>query len=205
MNTPSRPGAFRALGRTLLAASLSAGVLVTAASAGGLKRIDMVSEGIDLAQLEVHANASGYTGTVTKSHAFMLRLYAKADGRHRIYLVQVNSPGKPALFKKHVGKSEGWVEYRKSLTVHAKVGNVAWVFTPKQACDYMLKEKVRNGMKKADVLKNDRKTVAVATLAFQVLTDTAANNKKNTHGGNSGDFGSMTMPYRVNVLCRAAL
>jgi hypothetical protein len=194
---------LRAAGFASLAAIAVMGAATTTAHAGDIKRVDMVPEGIDLAQLEVHANASGYTGTVTKSHAFMLRLYAQADGRKRIYQVQVNSPGKPALFTKHVGKSEGWAEYRKSVTVHANINNVKWQLTPKQACDLMLKDKVRNGTAKADVLKNDRKTTAVAVLAFNAWADSAASNEKNKH--KNTDTAGMQMPYRVNVLCRAVL
>ena len=70
----------------------------------------------------------------------------------------------------------------------------------------MLRDKVSGGMSKADVLKNDRKTMASAFIYFIASADSKAHNKKNKHDTYDGMEGHMdNVLYRMPVVCRAAL
>lgn len=197
---------FPSLGLATLVASGFLASASPAAAGTNMEKVDMVVEGIDQKPLYVNANASGYTGTEDKAHRYMVRVYAKAKGMNRVWSVEVGSPGKPRLFDKTVGKSEGWATYAKSLEIDAKPGSVKWTKTPMQMCNQMLAEKVGQGVKKADVLKNDRKTIAFAELTFIAKADSKTHNEKNKHDTTDGEFGhSKTVFYQVPVVCRAAL
>lgn len=172
-----------------------------------MAKVDIVAEGIDLAPIYVDARASGYTGSENKAHKYMVRVFAKAAGQNRVWKVMVFGIGKSnSLFMKDVGRSEGWDVYGKSLEVHAKPGSLSWATTPKTACDNMMKEKIAGGMTKAQVLSNDRKTTALAFVAFGAYADSKANNKKGKHDSAKGsEFHHHNTAYQVQVVCRAAL
>ncbi len=154
------------LGLSALIVATALSISASAALASNMEKVDIVSEGIDLNPIYVNANANGYTGSENKSHKYMVRVFAKAKGQNRVWSVAIYGKGKGKLFSKEVGKSEGWAVYGKSHEIHAKPSSLTWLTTPKTACDNMLKEKVAGGMSKADVLKNDRKTMASAFIYF---------------------------------------
>jgi hypothetical protein len=192
------------LSTLIVAAALS--ISASAALASNMEKIDIVPEGIDLKPIYVDANSSGYTGSENKSHAYMVRVFAKAKGQNRVWKISIFGIGKGTLFSKNVGKTEGWPVYGKSHVIQAKPGSLSWLTTPKTACDQMLKEKVSGGMSKADVLKNDRKTTAAAFVAFSASADSKAHNKKNHHDTFDGSFEhNDNIVYKVPVVCRAAL
>lgn len=179
----------------------------TPAHAGSnMAKVDIVSEGIDMAPIYVDARASGYTGSENKAHKYLVRVFAKAAGQNRVWKVEIFGIGKGTLFSKNVGKSEGWDVYGKSHEIHAKPGSLSWATTPKTACDNLMKEKMAAGMTKAQVLSNDRKTTALAFVGFAAWADSKAHNKKGKH--DSADGGEMHLDntaYQVQVVCRAAL
>ncbi len=189
----------------IAAAALSISASVTLAS--NMEKVDIVTEGIDLNPIYVNSNSNGYTGSENKSHKYMVRVFAKAKGQNRVWRVSIYGIGKGvALFSKNVGKSEGWPVYGKSHEVHAKPSSLSWLTTPKTACDQMLQDKVAGGMSKADVLKNDRKTMAAAFVAFSASADSKAHNNKNHHPTTDGTaLHDDNVVYRVPVVCRAAL
>ncbi len=180
----------------------------TEAQAGSnMAKVDIVAEGIDMEPIYVDSRASGYTGSEQKAHKYMVRVFAKAAGQNRVWKVEIFGIGKNnSLFKKDVGRSEGWDVYGKSLEVHAKPGSLSWMTTPKTACDNLMKEKVAEGMTKAQVLSNDRKTTALAFIGFDAYADSKANNKKGKHTSSQGsDRHHDNTAYQVRVVCRAAL
>jgi hypothetical protein len=183
-------------------------VATTPALAGSnMAKVDIVAEGIDMVPIYVDARSSGYTGSEQKAHKYLVRVFAKAAGQNRVWKVQVFGIGKSnSLFMKDVGRSEGWDVYGKSLEVHAKPGSLSWATTPKTACDNLMKQKISEGMTKAQVLSNDRKTTALAFVAFGAYADSKANNKKGNHDSPKGsEFHHHNTAYQVNVVCRAAL
>ena len=180
---------------------------VPQAQAGSnMEKVDIVAEGIDLDPIHVNSNSSGYTGSENKSHKYMVRVFAKAKGQNRVWKVNIFGIGKGVLFSKDVGKSEGWPVYGKSHVVHAKPGSLSWSITPGTACNNLMKQKIAAGMTKSDVLKSDRKTTAVAFVAFGAYADSKAHNKSNKHDTSEGanDHNDNTA-YQVQVVCRAAL
>jgi len=192
------------LSTLIVATALS--ISASAALASNMEKVDIVTEGIDLNPIYVNSNSNGYTGSENKSHKYMVRVFAKAKGQNRVWSVSIYGKGKGKLFSKDVGKSEGWAVYGKSHEVHAKPSSLTWLTTPKTACDNMLKERVAGGMSKADVLKNDRKTMASAFIYFMASADSKAHNKKNKHDTYDGMEGHMdNVLYRMPVVCRAAL
>jgi hypothetical protein len=203
MNTHNLNNRFRATGLAALIAVAAMGATTGIVHAGGIERIDIAKEGIDLSQVEVRGDSSGYTGTVTDRVKLYLRAYAKTKGGNRIWEARIVS--KTSLYLQNVGKSEGWAVYAKSHVFNPKVGSVDWIRTPKTACDALLKEKVRGGMSKQDVLRRDWKTSTAIEVTFGVSADNKANNKKGKHNGVGKDYRYAVHPYRVNVLCRAAL
>jgi hypothetical protein len=174
-----------------------------------IEKVDIVKEGIDLAQIYVNARSSGYTGSEDKAHKYLVRVFAKAKGQNRVYKVVafgLRSQNGAKLFYKDVGRSEGWATFGKSLELWAKPSSMGWITTPKTACDKMLKKKMDDGMAKADVLKNDRKTTALALVGFTAYADSKYNNKKGKHNSVGGiSPHSDNVAYTVNVVCRAAL
>jgi hypothetical protein len=168
-----------------LLAILAPAAICQAQAASNMEKVDIVKEGIDLEPIYVDARASGYTGSENKGHKYLVRVFAKAKGQNRVWKVMVHgykSGGGP-LFQKDVGKSEGWAVYGKSLEIYSKPGNMGWMTTPKTACDNLLKKKMAEGMSKADVLKNDRKTTALAFVGFTAYADSKGNNKASVIGG----------------------
>lgn len=192
------------LSALVVAAVLS--ISASAALASNMEKVDIVTEGIDLNPIYVDSNANGYTGSENKSHKYMVRVFAKAKGQNRVWSVSIYGKGKGKLFSKDVGKSEGWAVYGKSHEVQAKPSSLTWLTTPKTACDNMLKDKVAGGMSKADVLKNDRKTMASAFIYFMASADSKAHNSKNKHDTYDGmEMHIDNVLYRMPVVCRAAL
>jgi hypothetical protein len=194
-------------GLSALIAATALSISASAALASNMEKVDIVTEGIDLDPIYVNSNANGYTGSENKSHKYMVRVFAKAKGQNRVWKVSIFGIGKGvALFSKNVGKSEGWPVYGKSHEVHAKPSSLSWLTTPKTACDNMLKDKVAGGMSKADVLKNDRKTMAAAFVAFSASADSKAHNRDNKHVTVDGtSLHNDNVVYKVPVICRAAL
>lgn len=194
-------------GLSALIAASALSISASAALASNMEKVDIVTEGIDLNPIYVNSNSNGYTGSENKSHKYMVRVFAKAKGQNRVWRVSIYGIGKGvALFSKNVGKSEGWPVYGKSHEVHAKPSSLSWLTTPKTACDQMLQDKVAGGMSKADVLKNDRKTMAAAFVAFSASADSKAHNNKNHHPTIDGTaLHNDNVVYRVPVVCRAAL
>jgi hypothetical protein len=192
----------------VLASTLTLGSL-SAMAGSNMEKVDIVKEGIDIAQIYVNARASGHTGSEDKAHKYMVRVYAKAKGQNRVYRVTafgLNSQNGSKLFHKDVGKTEGWATFGRSLELWAKPSSMGWITTPKTACDKMLKKKMDEGMSKADVLKNDRKTTALAIIGFQAQADSQGNNKKGKHDSIQGtSLHTDNVAYTVNVTCRAAL
>lgn len=193
------------LSALIVATALS--ISASAALAGNMEKVDIVTEGIDLSPIYVNSNSNGYTGSENKSHKYMVRVFAKAKGQNRVWRVSIYGKGKGvALFSKNVGKSEGWAVYGKSHEIDAKPSSLTWFTTPKTACDNMLQEKVAGGMSKADVLKNDRKTTATAFIYFLAAADSKAHNKKNKHDTYDGmEIHTDNAVYKMPVVCRAAL
>lgn len=192
------------LSALIVATALS--ISASAALAGNMEKVDIVTEGIDLNPIYVNSNSSGYTGSENKSHKYMVRVFAKAKGQNRVWSVAIYGKGKGKLFSKDVGKSEGWPVYGKSHEINAKPSSLTWLTTPKTACDNMLKEKVAGGMGKADVLKNDRKALAAAFIYFMASADSKAHNKNNKHDTYDGmEIHTDNVVYTMPVVCRAAL
>ena len=192
------------LSAVIVATALS--ISASAALASNMEKVDIVTEGIDLKPIYVDSNSSGYTGSENKSHKYMVRVFVKAKGQNRVWRVSIYGKGKGNLFSKDVGKSEGWPVYGKSHEVHAKPSSLTWLTTPKTACDKMLQEKVAGGMSKADVLKNDRKTMATAFVYFMAAADSKTHNKNNKHDTYDGmELHMDNVAYRMPVVCRAAL
>lgn len=191
----------------VLAVAAPLAVISPAQAGSNMAKVDIVAEGIDMAPIYVDARSSGYTGSEDKAHKYMVRVFAKAAGQNRVWKVEIFGIGKSnSLFKKDVGRSEGWDVYGKSLEVHAKPGSLSWATTPKTACDNLMKEKMAGGMTKAQVLSNDRKTTALAFVGFAAWADSKANNKKGKHDSAQGSDNHLdNTAYQVQVVCRAAL
>lgn len=191
----------------VLAIAVPLAAISPAQAGSNMAKVDIVAEGIDLDPIYVDSRSSGYTGSEQKAHKYLVRVFAKAAGQNRVWKVKVFGIGKSnSLFEKNVGRSEGWDVYGKSLEVYAKPGSLSWATTPKTACDNMMKEKIAGGMTKAQVLSNDRKTTALAFVAFGAYADSKANNKKGEHDSAKGsEFHHHNTAYQVQVVCRAAL
>ena len=192
-----------------LSAPVMFGVLAATSQAqagSNMEKVDIVKEGIDLDPIYVGSNSSGYTGSENKAHKYMVRVFAKAKGQNRVWKVKIFGVETGILFSKDVGKSEGWPVYGKSHVINAKPGSMGWVTTPGTACNNLLKQKMADGMSKADVLKSDRKTLALGLIGFGAYADTKANNKKNQHNSGQGSEQHLdNTAYQVQVICRAAL
>jgi hypothetical protein len=199
---------LKALAVPVFLAVFAASAPISQAEAGGnMEKVDIVKEGIDLDPIYVGSNASGYTGSENKAHKYMVRVFAKAKGQNRVWNVEIYGVAANAmLFNKNVGKSEGWSVYGKSHVLHAKPGSMGWVTTPGTACKNLLKQKVAAGMNKADVLKSDRKTTALALIGFSAYADSKSHNKNNKHVTSQGvDEHQDSVAYQVPVICRAVL
>ncbi len=194
------------LGLSALFVATALSISASAALASSMEKVDIVTEGIDLDPIYVDSNSNGYTGSENKAHKYMVRVFAKAKGRNRVWWVSIHGIGKGPLFHKDVGKSEGWPVYGKSHEVHAKPSSLTWLTTPKTACDNMLKDKVTGGMSKADIMKGDRKTTAAAFIAFSASADSKGHNKDSKHVTSDGTaIHTDDVVYKVPVVCRAAL
>jgi hypothetical protein len=191
----------------VLAVAAPLAAISPAQAGSNMAKVDIVAEGIDMAPIYVDARSSGYTGSEDKAHKYMVRVFAKAAGQNRVWKVEIFGIGKSnSLFRKDVGRSEGWDVYGKSLEVHAKPGSLSWQTTPKTACDNLMKQKIAGGMTKAEVLSNDRKTTALAFVGFAAWADSKANNKKGKHDSAQGRDNHLdNTAYQVQVVCRAAL
>ncbi len=192
-----------------------AAIAVTAATvahAGKIEKVDMVREGIDMKQIAVKANGSGYTGHATSSHKYMLRLYAKTKKHDGVYWAAVGthkaSPfevSRGYFFQHTAGTSNGWAVYKKSVVLNVAVANTWWYETPVQACTDNLKKKVKGGMARADVLKREWDVTARAKFVFSVAVDDQSDNRKNKHKITRVDHGSRSVVYPVSVKCRKGL
>jgi hypothetical protein len=198
---------LKALAVPVFLAVFAASAPISQAEAGGnMEKVDIVKEGIDLDPIYVGSNASGYTGSENKAHKYMVRVFAKAKGQNRVWKVEIYGYNTAPLFDKDVGKSEGWPVYGKSHVIPAKPGSVGWVTTPGTACKNLLKQKVAAGMKKSDVLKEDRKTTALALIGFSAYADSKSHNKNNKHVTHQGvEEHQDNVAYQVQVICRAVL
>ena len=190
----------------LLALALSA-ITAPAFAGSNMEKVDIVPEGIDLKPLYVGANANGYTGTENNAHTFLVRVYAKAKGQNRVWSVSVVGAGSTTvLFKKEVGKSEGWATYSKSLQLAAKPRDLKWLTVPVEVCWKNMDKLIAEGSTKAKVLANDRKVTAYAQLGFRARADSKAHNMKDQHDSEDGFFvHRKDIVYPVPVVCRAAL
>ena len=190
----------------LLLALLAPMAAISPAQASNMAKVDIVSEGIDLEPIYVDSRSSGYTGSENKAHRYLVRVFAKASGQNRVWKVAIFGIGKGNLFIDEVGRTDGWPVYGKSHVVHAKPGSLTWMTTPKTACDNLMREKMADGMSKAEVLRKDQKTTALAFIGFSAFADSKANNKKNKHDSAKGHEDHHTnTAYQVRVVCRAAL
>jgi hypothetical protein len=191
---------------TLAVATLPLLAIAPAQAGSNMAKVDIVSEGIDLAPIYVSSNANGYTGSEPAKHKFMVRVFAKASGQNRVWKVAIHGLKGVTFFQKDVGKSEGWDVYGKSHEFWAKPGEVKWMTTPKEACDANLKKMVAAGKTKAQVLANDRKTQALAFVYFTAFADSKAHNKKGKHESGGGiEPHNDNTAYTVPVVCRMAL
>jgi len=190
----------------VLLALLAPMAAISPAEASNMAKVDIVSEGIDLEPIYVDSRASGYMGSENKAHRYLVRVFAKASGQHRVWKVAIFGIGKGNLFLDEVGRTDGWPVYGKSHVIHAKPGSLSWQTTPKTACDNLMRQKMADGMSKAEVLRKDRKTTALAFIGFGAYADSKANNKKNRHDSAKGStFHHDSTAYQVQVVCRAAL
>lgn len=202
---------------TSAAAAIAATVLLSlstaAVQAAKIEKVDMVREGIDLRPVEVHANSNGYVGMRTKSHDYMVRVFAKGKGGNHIYWAALSSYKNSNPFTKTAtyfsqkapAGSDGWGVYKKSLSVSAGTANTTWATHPKKACDDNLKEQVAKGAKRSDVLRRDWKVTAHAVLYFNVAVDSKSRIKKRNTSKSSSEYGSTNIYYPVTILCEAAL
>jgi hypothetical protein len=203
LRTTRRPAFVLLLVLLALLAPMAA---ISPAQASNMAKVDIVAEGIDLEPIYVDSRASGYTGSENKAHRYMVRVFAKASGQNRVWKVAIFGIGKGNLFIDEVGRTDGWPVYGKSHIVHAKPGSLTWQTTPKTACDNLMRQKMADGMSKAEVLRKDRKTTALAFIGFGAYADSKANNKKNDHDSAKGStFHHDNTAYQVSVVCRAAL
>lgn len=56
-----------------------------------IEKVEVKKDGIDHAPIEVSAQIGGYTGIKTKSHKFMLHLYARATSGERIVAMKLGA------------------------------------------------------------------------------------------------------------------
>lgn len=156
-----------------LAATLSFAV-APASAKDWVEKVDIVTDGIDLAPVEVSANAGGYTGVKSNSHRFLLKLDAQARKRAIVYGGVVGMYdgirfGTPVSGWKYSFQSADRT-YTKHIEPVVPVAQIRWYGAdPVQACNNLMKTKAGQGMSKAQVLAKEWSTNVAVLFQLDVL------------------------------------
>ncbi|WP_346907544.1 hypothetical protein [uncultured Roseibium sp.] len=207
--------------KTLFRTALTAAALLTMTSAGFAKdwveKVSVKQDGIDVKVIEVSADANGYTKIKTPSHRFLLNLYAKATNGERIVAMKLGAFHNVLYFE---GSGTSW---NKSFA-HRDVGSgskrtvsigykpdiplqkLSWHGSdPKKQCELNLKNQMKKGLSKTDVLSKDWTVKARAYFELDAVAahKKAAENNKWSLKNTANQRGGMT--YDLTVKCNAGL
>ncbi|WP_119309314.1 hypothetical protein [Cohaesibacter haloalkalitolerans] len=192
---------------------------VAANAADWIEKVEIKPTGIDLAQVQVSANASGYTAIKSTHHDFILHLYAKATNGERIVAMEVMMShgaryweGSPAdtwstrLENREVGAGTKRTVSRDFIAKNVPLSKVKWNGSdPRQRCELNLQHLKKQGMTTMQVLSQPRHVKAYAKISLDAV---AAKRKKAEN--HNWDFKSTAWQrdgevYEVDVLCNAGL
>jgi hypothetical protein len=177
-----------------------------------IEKVQITKDGIDIKPIEVSANMGGYTGIKTKSHRFILNLYARATNGERIVAMKVGSFHGVQYFEtdgnawsksfqnRDVGAgSKRTVSLNYDPTI--SLNSIAWNGSnPKTLCDLNMQKLMKQGMTKQQVLSQPRD---VKAYAYFELDAVAARKNKAANGWNMGNTTNQrdSYIYEVRVVC----
>ena len=207
--------------KTIFRTALTAAALLTMTSTGFAKdwieKVSVKQDGIDVKVIEVSANANGYTGVKTAKHRFLLNLYARATNGERIVAMKLGAFHDVLYFE---GSGNAW---NKSFQ-HRDVGSgskrtvsigydpvipvqkLAWYSSgPKKQCELNLKNQMKKGLSKTNVLSKVWTVKARAYFELDAVAarKKAAKNNKWSLKNTTNQRGGMT--YNLTVKCNAGL
>ena len=211
------------LASAILATSvLAAGIaLPGVASAKDWIEKVQIRQGIDVVPIYVSANKGGYTGIKTKSHTFLLDLYARASSGERIVALQLGASSDVSYFeysdlwgKSFDNRDVGAGSKRTvSIGYDAKLPmkQIYWYGpNPKRACELNLQHLMNKGMKKQEILSKERTVTVHASFGLDAVAARKNKakkgyNKKSSKGWNMMNTTTQTAGYKyeVRVVCGA--
>ncbi|MEM9277165.1 MAG: hypothetical protein AAGA76_01175 [Pseudomonadota bacterium] len=203
---------------SIIKTSMVTAVVATIATPALAKNwVDTVSvkrNGIDVAPIEVNANANGYTNIRTANHKFLLTLSASAKKGKRLVAGRIGAyngvdyfeAGHPKFWDKKVkpkvftnlGKKK--ISFAYSPTI--AVSKVSWTGgTPVEVCRKHMNKHAKSASAKKAFLAKPHMISAMATFQFDIVAAKKKAAKKNKwHVGKSGSKRS-NFTYQVNVKC----
>ncbi len=207
---------------TLIVSSVLSGATllpIAAKAADWIEKVEIKPTGIDAVQIQVSANASGYTAIKSTLHDFTLHLYAKATSGERIVAMEVMMShgaryweGSPAdtwstrLKNREVGAGTERTVSRDFIAKNVPLRKVKWNGSdPKQRCELNLQYLKKQDMTTMQVLSQPRHVKAYAKISLDAVA--AKRTKAENH---NWDFKSTTWQrdgdvYEVDVLRNAGL
>lgn len=207
--------------------ALASAILATAVLATGLalpsaasakdwiEKVEVTRDGIDMAPIEVSANAGGYTAIKSKNHKFLLGLYARATNGERIVAMKLGSfkgvlyfEADGNLWSKGFQNRDVGAGTKRTVSFHydatVPMGKIAWHGSnPKLMCDLNLQSMMKQGLTKQQVLSQPRETKAYAYFELDAV---AAHKGKATKGWNMNNTTNQrdSLVYEVRVVCGSA-
>lgn len=206
---------------TLIAAIIGTAALISpttgALARGWIEKVDLTRDGIDAKPVEVGANASGYTGILTKNHRYLLRLNASAISGKRIVALKLGSymgvlyfESSGDLWNKTYQARDVGSGLKRTVSINDEpvipLASVAWHGSdPKQRCELKLQEEMSKGEPKANVLSREWYTVAYVHFELDAVAARKNSAKNNSWGiGNAPDQRN-DYDYEVPVKCHAGI
>lgn len=208
----------------LTAAMLGAFAATHASALDWTETVDIKKHGIDVKEVDVRANQSGYTVTTTTSRDFNLHLYARAKSGKRIAIAEIGAYHAVSILEGHPASQTEWEHTVPFATIgsgtkrtinfartyNIPLNKVAWSgnVNPVVACNRLLQQKMQQGYSKQQVLSQVWKISADAQ--FSIDTRVAKpkvaqsyNFNDNFPHSNYHDEGDVYL-YRVPVRCLPA-
>jgi len=207
---------FKNFAKTAILTATLASLATGAMAKDWIEKVDVKRDGIDVIPVEVSANSYNYNKIKTKSHKFLLGLYAKATNGERIVAMKVGSFKPVWYFESDGGRWAKAFQYRdvgdgskRTVSIHYEpvisLNKVKWQgWNPQQACSVNLDKVLKDGMSKSAALS---KTWTVTAKAYFELDAVAA--RKNKAKNHKWNFKNTThqrdgYAYDVTVRCLPA-
>lgn len=186
---------------------------VQASARDWIEKVQVEKDGIDVQPIHVSAKIGGYTGIKTKSHKFLLGLYARATNGERIVAMKLGSfkgvlyfEGDGNLWSRSFTNRDVGAGSKRTVSIHhdatLPMNKIAWHGPdPKASCDHNLAQMMKQGMTKRQVLSQPREAKAYAY--FELDAVAARKGKAKSGKWNLGNTSNQrdSYLYEVRVVC----